>query len=74
VEPEIRPEPSPEERAAILAALEELRRNGAVTPYRSGWREEGIRENVEDGGDRSGLLHDGPATQQAGRKPRVVEA
>jgi hypothetical protein len=49
VEPEITPEPSPEERAAILAALREQQSEGSEPPrYRSAWRREGIRESLED--------------------------
>jgi hypothetical protein len=49
MEAEIRPEPTPEERAAILAALERLFSNGSGSPaYRSAWREAGIRENVDE--------------------------
>jgi hypothetical protein len=49
MEPEIRPEPTPEERAAILAALERLFSDGGAPPaYRSAWREAGIRENLEE--------------------------
>jgi hypothetical protein len=49
---EIRPEPGPAERQAILAALEELLANDQVpVAYRSAWRAEGIRENVKDPGD-----------------------
>lgn len=55
VEAQIKPDPSPEERAAILAALERLlagdRRPAA---YRSAWREEGIRENLDDDGAEAG--------------------
>jgi hypothetical protein len=52
VEPEITPEPSPEERAAILAALKERDPNeGAPPAYRSVWRREGILESVEDEGE-----------------------
>jgi hypothetical protein len=48
MEIEIRPEPGPEERKAILAGLEQLLvEEGLPAPYRSGWRAEGIRENVE---------------------------
>ena len=43
-EPTITPPPSPEERAAILAALDRLAENGLPAAYRSAWREEGIRE------------------------------
>jgi hypothetical protein len=73
VELEIRPEPSPEEHAAIVAALEELRRDGAAAPYRSGWRDAGIRENLEDGAGGTGLLHDGAAPEQARGEPGVIE-
>jgi len=49
VEPEITPEPSPEERAAILAALQDQTADeGAPPADRSLWRREGIRESVED--------------------------
>jgi hypothetical protein len=49
VEPEITPEPSPEERAAILAALQDQNADeGAPPAYRSLWRRGGIRESVED--------------------------
>jgi hypothetical protein len=52
MEMEIRPEPGPAERQAILAALEELLESDQVpAAYRSAWRAEGIRENVEDLGD-----------------------
>jgi hypothetical protein len=52
VEAQIRPDPSPEERAAILAALDSLLA-GDPRPaaYRSSWREEGIRENLDDGAE-----------------------
>ena len=49
MEPEIRPAPEPEERAAILAALERLLQDERVpAAYRSAWREAGVRENVDD--------------------------
>ena len=45
---EIRPEPSPEERRALLTSLERLLADPEPPPaYRSGWRKEGIRENVD---------------------------
>jgi hypothetical protein len=54
MEHEIRPEPSAEERAAILAALERLL-GGDDRPqaYRSAWREAGVRENLDDSDDES---------------------
>ena len=54
MEPEIRPEPTPADRAAILAALERLCSNGSGSPaYRSAWREAGIHENAEDSADEN---------------------
>jgi hypothetical protein len=53
MEIEIRPEPGPAERQAILAALEELLAyNPVPAAYRSAWRDEGIRENVDDLADQ----------------------
>jgi hypothetical protein len=50
VDAEIRPEPQGEERAAILRAVEEqLARDPRSSSHRSRWREQGIRENLDDG-------------------------
>jgi hypothetical protein len=50
VELEIRPEPEPDERAAIEFALERLLGSPALPPaYTSGWRAAGIAENIEFG-------------------------
>jgi hypothetical protein len=50
VDAKISPEPRIEERAAILRALEELvARDPRPLSYRSAWREQGIRENADDG-------------------------
>jgi hypothetical protein len=46
VEPQIEPEPSEEERQAILAALAQEAEPG-TSAYRSRWRETGVREAVE---------------------------
>jgi len=46
MEIEITPEPSPEERAALIAALAE-RREGSADGYRSVWRLAGLLENVD---------------------------
>jgi hypothetical protein len=51
VELEIEPEPSADERVAILRALADNVLEGASPlAYRSAWREDGIRENVLDRG------------------------
>ncbi|MEO8290081.1 MAG: hypothetical protein ABI649_03695 [Gaiellaceae bacterium] len=44
MEPEIRPEPTPEEREAIDEALARL--TGEPVPPRSQWWREGVREAV----------------------------
>jgi hypothetical protein len=52
MERRIRPEPTPEERAAILAALERLLSEDARPPaYRSAWRDAGVRENLDNSGE-----------------------
>ncbi len=56
-EPTITPEPSSDERAAILVALERIAANGVPAAYRSAWREHGIRESSTDVG---GLEPTGP--------------
>ena len=43
---EITPEPTPEERAAIVAALEQLAAAEACRP--GAWWEAGLRESVEE--------------------------
>jgi hypothetical protein len=56
VKPEITPEPSPAERAAILAVLQERDADESAPPaYRSAWRREGILESVEDEGENGWL-------------------
>jgi hypothetical protein len=47
VEPEIKPEPTPEERAAILAALRELAGERRPATEISAWRRLGVRENLD---------------------------
>jgi hypothetical protein len=50
VDAEITPEPQAEERDAILRAVEEqLARDPRPPSGRSSWREQGIRENLDDG-------------------------
>ncbi|HEV8099518.1 MAG TPA: hypothetical protein VGP56_10230 [Gaiellaceae bacterium] len=45
---EIRIRPEPEDRDAVLAAVEELLARDSLPPaYSSGWRQRAIRENVE---------------------------
>ena len=47
VEFEIRPEPKPREREAVVAALERLLAGVRTPPaYRSRWRDAGLRENA----------------------------
>jgi hypothetical protein len=54
MEPQIRPEPPPEERAAILAALERLlSEDSRPSAYRSAWRDAGVRENLDDVAEES---------------------
>jgi hypothetical protein len=50
MELQIHPEPSPEERAALVAVYERLLGEGRRLPtaYDSEWRRLGLRENVED--------------------------
>jgi hypothetical protein len=50
VEVEIRPEP--DERKAVLAAVEALISMDGPVAYRSEWRAAGICENVEDGAEQ----------------------
>ena len=51
----IEPEPSDEERRALLAGVEEvLERSSEPAAARSVWREAGIRENVSDEPDETG--------------------
>ena len=50
VEFEITPEPTPEEREALLAALASAP-GGHADPYRSVWRLAGLLESVESGGE-----------------------
>jgi hypothetical protein len=55
VELEITPEP--DEREPLLAAARLLlSADGKPPPYRSAWRESGIRENAEDGPDQRKAL------------------
>jgi hypothetical protein len=72
MEPEIRPDPTPEERAAILATLELLADDAAPGAYRSGWRDAGIRENVDEpaGADPGRPVVSETDTQRATPRPR----
>jgi hypothetical protein len=50
MEGEIRPKPPGDEREAILRAVEELLTRDQRPPaHQSAWREQGIRENANDG-------------------------
>ena len=50
VEIEITPEPTADERSALIAALTSAP-DGGTDPYRSVWRLAGVLENVESGVD-----------------------
>jgi hypothetical protein len=51
VDVEIRPEPSPDERQALLASLERLLADQEPpAAYRSGWRKQGLLENIAPDG------------------------
>jgi hypothetical protein len=55
VDIEIRPEPEPHEREAILAGLEKLlAEEGLPAAYRSAWRADGIRENLGEPANEDG--------------------
>jgi len=46
---ELRIRPEPENRDAVLAAVEALLARDLLPPaYRSAWREDGVRENLEE--------------------------
>jgi hypothetical protein len=50
VDAEIRPEPQAEERDVILRAVEEQLARDSRPPFHvSPWREQGIRENLDEG-------------------------
>jgi hypothetical protein len=49
---DVRITPDPEDRDAVLAAVEALRKRDSLPPaYRSGWRERGVRENLDGQGE-----------------------
>jgi hypothetical protein len=58
---QVTPEPSPEERRAILAAFDQT--NARPTPYDSRWRASALSD-----------LRDGALAEDAGSDPGVVEA
>ena len=62
---DVRITPEPEELDAVLAAVEALlSREPQPTAYRSGWRERGILENVDDQDD-TGLPRSSPGATRA---------
>ena len=61
---EITPEPTPEEREALLAALSTP--DGHADPYRSVWRLAGLLENVESGADAPPAGVDGSPRSRRG--------
>jgi hypothetical protein len=62
---DVRITPEPEERDAVLAAVETLLARDPLPPaYRSKWRLRGIAENVEDQDD-AGLPRSNPGATRA---------
>ena len=65
VEIEITPEPTADERAALIAALTSVP-DGGTDPYRSVWRLAGVLENVESGADAPPAGVDGSPRSRRG--------
>jgi hypothetical protein len=64
---EVRITPEPEERDAVLAAIEALLLRDSLPPaYRSGWRLRGVLENVDDDDQAdTGLPRSSPGATRA---------
>jgi hypothetical protein len=64
---EVRITPEPEERDAVLAAVEALLLRDSLPPaYRSGWRLRGVLENVDDDDQAdTGLPRSSPGATRA---------
>jgi hypothetical protein len=65
---DVRITPEPEDRDAVLAAVEALLSRDSLPPaYRSGWRLRGIRENVGEADDQddAGLPRSNPGATRA---------
>jgi hypothetical protein len=66
---EVRITPEPEERDAVLAAIEALLLRDSLPPaYQSGWRLRGVLENVDDDDDDqadTGLPRSSPGATRA---------
>jgi hypothetical protein len=65
---EVRITPEPEERDAVLAAVEALlSRDSLPSAYRSGWRLRGVLENVGEDDDQAdtGLPRSSPGATRA---------
>jgi hypothetical protein len=65
---EIRITPEPDERDAVLAAVEALLARDSLPPaYRSGWRLRGVHENVGENEDQddTGLPRSSPGATRA---------
>jgi hypothetical protein len=65
---EVRITPEPEERDAVLAAVEALLARDSLPPaYRSGWRLRGVLENVGEDEDQTdtGLPRSSPGATRA---------
>jgi len=65
---EVRITPEPEDRDAVLAAVEALLARDSLPPaYRSGWRLRGVLENVgeDEDQDDKGLPRNSPGATRA---------
>jgi hypothetical protein len=64
---DVRVTPEPEERDAVLAAVEALLLRDSLPPaYRSGWRLRGVLENVDDDDQAdTGLPRSSPGATRA---------
>jgi hypothetical protein len=65
---EVRITPEPEDRDAVLAAVEALLSRDSLPPaYRSGWRLRGVLENVGEDDDQAdtGLPRSSPGATRA---------
>jgi hypothetical protein len=63
---DVRITPEPEERDAVLAAVEALlKRDSSPPAYRSAWRLRGVLENVGECQEETGLPRSSPGATRA---------